>query len=697
MHIAFAHWLFKERSLIVIGFNMDLNRFNKGLVYTIRDLCRVCFTCVRECPVKAIKIINGQAEVLDERCIGCGNCTKVCSQGAKAFIQSGNEMNELLNSGNKVAALIAPSFPAEFEEIEDYKLLVGMMRSLGFDYVLEVAFGADLVSLEYRKILEKEAERSHISSDCPAIVACIEQYHPHLIPYLVPIVSPMIAMSRVAHKLYGEDLKIVFIGPCIAKKAESKEIDSVLTFSELREEFIKAGINASSAKASDFDPPKGGKGALFPVSRGMLQTINLANNQFDENVIVADGRILFQEALKEFDEGVIEPLHLELLCCEGCIMGPGMSRGGKPFTRRSLVNNYMLEKLESFDPDLWNKSLDIFNDLDLNRSFQSRKQEIEIPSEYEIDKVLRAMGKMVATDHLDCGACGYDTCRNHAIAIVNGLAETEMCLPYSIEKLHKSVKQLAVSNEKLASVQQALKQSEKLAHMGQLSAGIAHELNNPLGVVMMYTNILLDECPADSQMRKDLELIVEQSGRCKKIVSGLLNFARKNQVNHTEIQLQKFIESCIQAVIIPSKVKVYVENNLQKSSAQFDFEQMTQVVTNLIKNAIEAMPGGGEIKILLEDDLNDIFFTISDNGTGIRNDDQEKVFEPFFTTKGLGHGTGLGLATAYGIVKMHKGQITLTSNADINTGPTGTAFRIQLPRVDEEIGNNLMHDKYNEL
>jgi nitrogen-specific signal transduction histidine kinase/ferredoxin len=676
---------------------MDQNRFNKGLVYTIRDQCRVCFTCVRECPVKAIKIINGQAEVLDERCIGCGNCTKVCSQGAKAFIQSGSEMHELFNSGEKVAALIAPSFPAEFEEIEDYKVLVGMTRALGFSYVLEVAFGADLVSSEYRKILEAEPDRSHISSDCPAIVACIEQYHPHLIPYLVPVVSPMIAMARVARKLYGEDTKIVFIGPCIAKKAESKEIDSVLTFSELRTEFSNAGVSPTSVHKSDFDPPYGGKGALFPVSRGMLQTINLANNQFDEKVIVADGRILFQEALKEFDEGVIEPLHLELLCCEGCIMGPGMSRGGKPFTRRSLINKYMLAKLESFDQERWFDSVSEFSEIDMSRSFHSRKQEIEIPSEYEIDKVLRSMGKMTSKDHLDCGACGYDTCRNHAIAIVNGLAENEMCLPYSIEKLHKSIKQLAVSNDKLASVQQALKQSEKLAHMGQLSAGIAHELNNPLGVVMMYTNILLDECPVDSQMRKDLELIVEQSGRCKKIVSGLLNFARKNQVNHTEIQLQQFIESCINAVIIPDKVKVSIMNQLQKSSALFDSEQMTQVITNLIKNAVEAMPDGGEIKILLEDDFSDIFFTISDNGTGIKTDDQEKVFEPFFTTKRLGKGTGLGLATAYGIVKMHKGQITLISNADILAGPTGTSFRIQLPRLNEDIGINIMNDKYNEL
>ena len=140
---------------------------------------------------------------------------------------------------------------------------------------------------------------------------------------------------------------------------------------------------------------------------------------------------------------------------------------------------------------------------------------------------LLKMGKKTKKDQLDCGACGYETCVEHAIAIKKGLAEVEMCLPYTIEKLHKSVKDLALSNEKLSSMKQALKQSEKLAHMGQLSAGIAHELNNPLGVVIMYSNILLEEAPADDPVREDLKLIVEQAGRCKKIVAGLLNFAQE--------------------------------------------------------------------------------------------------------------------------------------------------------------------------
>jgi signal transduction histidine kinase len=232
-------------------------------------------------------------------------------------------------------------------------------------------------------------------------------------------------------------------------------------------------------------------------------------------------------------------------------------------------------------------------------------------------------------------------------------------------------------------MKQALKQSEKLAHMGQLSAGIAHELNNPLGVVIMYSNILLDESPADAPLREDLKLIVEQAGRCKKIVGGLLNFARKNQVNHQLISIRELADRSLESVIVPENVKISVSDKTTSPDAMLDVEQMTQVLTNLVKNAIDAMPNGGSIDVILEDTLGDVSITVKDTGTGINKEDKSKIFEPFFTTKAIGVGTGLGLATAYGIVKMHKGQITVESNTDPAIGPTGTSFKIILPRRKE--------------
>ncbi len=652
------------------------------LVYTIKELCRTCYTCVRECPAKAIRIVGGQAEVIDERCIACGNCTKVCSQGAKVFLKTSDRVFKLLEGNQEVAAIVAPSFPAEFSDIPDYRVLVGMIKSLGFEYVGEVAFGADLVADRYRTLVS-ENHKYYISSDCPSIVSYVKLYHPDLTENLAPVVSPMVAMSRVFREKYGKDLKIVFIGPCIAKKAESTEIDEAITFTELREMFSDMCILPDTSNPLNFDPPSGGRGAIFPVTRGLLQTAKISDNAITGTIIAAEGRIDFQEALKEFEAGLIKNQHMELLCCEGCIMGPGLSKNGKQYNRRALVSSYASSKMDYIVSESWQQTFEEFSDLDLSVRYRAEGRQPDLPGEDDVNEVLVRMGKKTAKDLLNCGACGYETCVEHAIAIKRGLAEVEMCLPYTIEKLHKSVKELALSNEKLSSMRQALKQSEKLAHMGQLSAGIAHELNNPLGVVIMYSNILLEESAEGDPAREDLKLIVEQAARCKKIVAGLLNFARKNQVNHQPANIKKLVDNSLGSIIVPEKVKIKITDLTTNPEAMLDPEQMLQVLTNLMKNAIDAMPGGGEIEIKLEDTLSDMIITISDTGSGIKEEDRAKIFEPFFTTKSIGKGTGLGLATAYGVVKMHKGQITAESNDDPKKGPTGTSFKIMIPRRKE--------------
>ena len=652
------------------------------LVYTIKELCRTCYTCVRECPAKAIRIVGGQAEVIDERCIACGNCTKVCSQGAKVFMNTTERVLNLIASAKDTYAIFAPSFPAAFQELPDHRILVGMTRKLGFKNVLEVSFGADLVAAKYKSLIEDSSEY-YITSDCPSIVNYIKYYHPGLVDNLAPIVSPMVAMSRVVRAKYGDDSKVVFVGPCVAKKAESGEIDEVITFTELRELFDLLKIKPSDVGPSDFDPPAGGRGAIFPVTRGLLQTANINDDAITGNIIAAEGRIDFQGALKEFEAGLIKNQHMELLCCEGCIMGPGLSKSGKQYNRRARVSSYANKKMKEIDRQEWEKAILEFAELDLSTKHRPEERRPELQTADGIEDVLAAMGKFDGKDHLDCGACGYETCIEHAIAIKKGLAEVEMCLPYTIEKLHKSVNDLALTNEKLTSMREALKQSEKLAHMGQLSAGIAHELNNPLGVVIMYSNILLDESPEESPVREDLNLIVEQAARCKRIVANLLNFARKNQVNHQLISLKDLAERSLESIIAPPEITISVIDKTTNPEAMLDTEQMTQVLTNLVKNAIDAMPHGGTIDLILEDTLGDVIITVKDTGTGIKEEDRAKVFEPFFTTKAIGVGTGLGLATAYGIVKMHKGQITVESNTEPAKGPTGTSFRIILPRRKE--------------
>jgi two-component system NtrC family sensor kinase len=654
--------------------------FRRQLVFTIKDRCRVCYTCLRECPVKAIKIINGQAEVINDRCIGCGNCVKVCSQGAKVSLRSIDEVKVLLDSGQKTAACIAPSFPAEFAEFDDHRILVGMVRKLGFGYVTEVSFGADIVASEYEKNLKSENYVSDISSDCPAVTYFIRHYHPDIVSSLAPIVSPMVAMTRILHEKYGDELKVVFIGPCLAKKAESSEPDEVITFLEMREMFLEKNITPQNTDPSDFDPPVGGRGAIFPVSRGLFITTNSKEEIPQERAIVAEGRVNFKEAVKEFEEGFIKNKHLELLCCEGCIMGPGTSPGGKKYARSAAVGDYVSKKLQTYDHEQWLKDIEEYSKVDLSNHFEPDDRRFEIPADEEINTVLQSMGKFTLQNHLNCGACGYDTCTEHAIAIVKGLAETEMCLPYAIEKLHVSISSLNISNERLAKAKAALKQSEKLAHMGQLSAGIAHELNNPLGVITMYSNILMDEAPENAPVREDLQIIVDQAARCKKIVNGLLNFARKNQVNLIETDVVRFTQNSISGIIKPDNINIEFKSKISDPIAMIDIDQMMQVLTNLEKNAVEAMPKGGILKISVEGNEDEVNFIIEDCGVGISKENMDKIFTPFFTTKEMGKGTGLGLPLIYGIVKMHKGQIHLTSNDDPVKGATGTTFTITLPR-----------------
>lgn len=658
-------------------------------IYTVKDRCKVCYTCVRECPAKAIKIINGQAEIISGRCISCGNCVKVCSRNAKMFLFSIDKVKALLQSDKKVAAIIAPSIAGEFTDIPDYQTFVGMVRALGFDFVNEVAFGAELVAHKYKELLHQCSDRTYISTSCPSVVSFVEKHHPQIINSLMPVVSPMIAIAKVLKEIHGEELRIVFIGPCIAKKGEAHRpqflglVDEVISFIELRRMFIERGITQNQVQPSDYDPPMAGKGSIFPISGGMLQTVDLEEDFIKGEIVVAEGRLDIIEVLREFEEGDLEAKMFDLLCCNGCINGPGMSHKHQFFNKRKNISNFAKRKYDQLDQVQWKNDLERFLELDLGRRFRDQSQPFEeTPKEESIRELLCRMGKTEPEDELNCGACGYDTCYEHAAAILLGIAENEMCLPYTIDKLHEYIKELDISNKKLATTQAALKQSEKLASMGQLAAGIAHEVNNPLGVVIMYSHILLDEIDPGSPYFKDLQLIVEQADRCKKIVGGLLNFARKSKVTLSEVNVNRLIKDGLKTFVLPRNIKLNFQVRTIDPIIECDHDQMVQVFSNLFKNAVDAMPQGGELGITIEDDLaqKEVIFEVYDTGVGIAKESLERMFEPFFTTKENGKGTGLGLPIIYGIVKMHRGNIKVESNADPSVGPTGTVFKVSMPR-----------------
>ena len=660
---------------------------NIPLVSTIKERCRVCYTCVRECPAKAIRIVEGQAEVLGERCIGCGNCVRVCSQKAKRVLSGVESVEGLLAGAAPVALCLAPSFPAEFAE-EDDRRVVAMARAMGFAFINEVGFGADLVADRYRRLLASaEPGRRFIATSCPGIIAYVERYHPDLVPNLAPIVSPMIALARALHALHGRGLRIVFAGPCIAKKGEAAspavagEVDAVLTFAELRGMFEARGLAPDSVAPSEFDPPHAGLGALFPISRGLLQAADLREDLMTGEVVATDGSSDFVEALREFEAGALDARLLEVLCCKGCVMGAGLTTRAPQFRRQSAVSRYVRRRAAARDRAAWRAHMERFASLDLSRTSAPNDQRLGVPEQDQIRDILARMGKFKPEDELNCGACGYASCREHATAIHKGMAESEMCLPYTIEQLRKTVEKLAESNEQLAGAREALVQSEKLAHMGQLAAGIAHEVNNPLGVVLMYAHLLLEECPKDSPLREDAQRIAEQADRCKKIVAGLLHFARQNQVVLAPVALAELVADALHTVPAPPGVRVDVVHADPLLAAEVDHDQMVQVLTNLISNAYSAMPQGGTLTLETGPEGADrVRLRVADTGCGIPPQNLPKIFEPFFTTKEIGKGTGLGLAVTYGIVKMHRGDIRVESNADPARGPTGSAFTVTLPR-----------------
>ncbi len=698
----------------------------RALIRTIPERCRTCFTCVRECPAKAIRILHGQAEVLAERCVGCGNCVLVCRQHAKQIDDSLDDVRALLASGDPVGLLLAPSFPAEFGGVETADL-VRRLRGLGFAGVWEVAFGGDLVARAYRELLEDTPEERWIATTCPAIVFFVEKYHPDLVPHLAPLVSPMTAMARVVRRLRPEPaLKLVFAGPCVAKKREAAregEVDEVLTFRELRTlleeqaglaELVRGmdgvpgvgtGVVGGKEKgrglerdheyeyekrSGEFDPPLAGLGHLYPVSRGMLQTAGLSEDLLTGEVVAVEGRRHAVEALEEFAGHSVDARLLECLSCTGCVMGAGISSKAPLFRRRAAVGRHARERMDRFDAEAHRKALVAVADLSLARGYQVDDQRLPPPTSGELAAILGRLGKRLPQDELDCGACGYESCQEHAVAIHRGLAESEMCLPWVIERLRSSLSELGETGERLAATRQALVNAEKLASMGQLSAGIAHEINNPLGVILLYARGMLDELeflqedqaalgPEErATRREDLEMIVEQAERCRKIVAGLLNFARRSRVVLQPTDLGALLRHSLKALRLPAEVELRLDTE-QAPVAEVDPDQLVQVVTNLVNNAVEAMPRGGRLRLGAHLRDGEAVLRVEDSGTGIPEALRERIFEPLFTTKQIGKGTGLGLAVTYGIIKMHRGRIELDSNDDPAKGPTGTVFRVVLP------------------
>lgn len=476
----------------------------KPLIEIDSSLCTLCYACVRTCPVKALKIFkNGQIPVFDpDLCIGCGNCVHTCSYEAINYRSSISEIEAYFKQGLNVVAICDPAISAEFNDITDYRKFVSMIKMLGFSSVYEISFGADLVAKAYQRNFQNFKGKYYISSCCPVVVSYIEKYSPALVMNLVPVVQPREATAKSIRSLNENNCKIVEITPCLATKNETSHfssessIDQVITFEELRTWFSIKGINESMTEYSEFDGPLGYTGALFPITNGILQTAQINESIIDSDWITVEGKNHSMNSIKEFENN-IERINsnFNIFYCEGCIMGPGTSRNGKKLFRRSLVKSYVKKRSSNLDLENWKKNIIQFEAIDLSRTFKNNDQRAAEPTEVEISAILQSLGKESHIDNQSgCGTCGFTSCREHAKAVIQGYSVPEMCNTYSMQSQNRYIKSLRQTNEKMAQIQAALKESERQAKKERELAKEASETTQsmlrkiPTGLIIINQN-----------------------------------------------------------------------------------------------------------------------------------------------------------------------------------------------------------------
>jgi iron only hydrogenase large subunit-like protein len=523
----------------------------KPLLYINNEKCRNSYSCVRVCPVNAIEVKPQKAHphILVDKCIGCGLCFVTCTPRAIEFRDSREEVKRLLSSGRKSAALIAPSIASEFDDITDYRKFVAMIRALGFDYVHENSFGVDLIAAAYAKIFAKAEGKYLITANCPSIVKLIEKFHPELTPNLAPLVSPMIASAMVVKKLYGSEVATVHIGPCIDAKDESliydnsKLVDGVLTFIELRQLFEEFKIQERLVKMSDFDPPHGNWGALYPLPAGIVQAGGIKRDMVSSSVITASGKEDILEAVHDYDN-YIDTIqhHFNLFFCHGCLLGPGMQHHTERFKRRSFVRHYAEKRVGTLDKTLWQENMEKWSKLNFSRTFTPNDQRIPEPTEEAISEVLKIIGKDNPDEEINCGACGYLSCRHFAATVAKGLAVPEMCHTFNLRNKQEYIETLRQTNRKLAETKKALKESEELALREKEVAQSASDMMNnmleklPTGVVIIDNNLKILH-----SNQSFINIIGEDAVAISEVIPGLAGADVKTLIPYSVYNMFSFV------------------------------------------------------------------------------------------------------------------------------------------------------------
>ena len=389
---------------------------------TQKSNCKNCYKCIRHCPVKALKMTDGQAHIIHDECILCGECYVICPQNAKKIRNDVDKAQDLIHNGCEVYVSLAPSYAAKYPH-SNLSDIESALKQLGFAGVFETAVGAEIVKKEYERIINNHEQSIIISTCCHSVNALVERHFENALPYLANVVSPMQAHGKKI-KQEHPGCKVVFIGPCLSKKKEAEKyegiIDVVLTFKELDAWLDSQNISMPASEE------KSGKHRtnLFPTSGGILKSMDLSD---DYRYIVIDGVEKCMSTLTDIESGNLNNCFIEMSACSGsCVSGPVMKKQNR---------NPAIDTLAVFDGvDRKDYGVTQPEANELVKRFEFEGTQHIMPGSTSIEEVLRKMGKDTPEKELNCGSCGYDTCREKAVAVLNGKADLSMCLPYLKEK-----------------------------------------------------------------------------------------------------------------------------------------------------------------------------------------------------------------------------------------------------------------------
>ncbi len=443
-------------------------------VYTLNNECHDCYKCVRECHVKAIKIENGHASVIAKKCIACGNCVKACPSNAKRIRYDIEKVKNLFKAQKKVYVSLAPSWRGAFEM--NAPKMIALLKKLGFEQISETALGAQEVSVKTAEILETNGNGLYISSACPVIVDYIRLYKPDFTENITPIASPALTHAKMLKEIYGDSISVVFIGPCIGKKNEADKhpdlIDAALTFEELNfwinEEFIKiSDINYKTENS--FVPESSYEGALYPLEGGMIETIKRLNVEEDIQLLNISSIDGFEQALAGLNPKKLEKkIFIEALACKGgCISGPCMS------TKKAgiSISSNVLSKVK------YRRKIPSKPQVVLEEKYEAKPlKTVEYPLK-DILKAMKKIGKHKESDELNCGGCGYPTCRDLAKALISADAEPSMCVSYMRKiAMRKAAAMLRCMPSAIVMVDQDLKVAEANDSFMKMFCGDMYEI-----------------------------------------------------------------------------------------------------------------------------------------------------------------------------------------------------------------------------